>query len=66
MGMPNVLSITSFALLMQKQDDDNDAYLFLLDSEASGEVEACVGGVWIFQATSFSRIDSSQQGILVV
>ena len=66
MGMSNVLSITSFALLMQKQDDDNDAYLFLLDSEASGEVEACVGGVWIFQATRFSRIDSSQQGVLVV
>ena len=61
MGMSNVLSITSFALLMQKQkqDDDNDAYLFLLDSEASGEVEASMRRVWIFQAASFPRINSS-------
>ena len=40
--------------------------LLLLDSEASGEVEAGVRRVWIFEAAGFSRVDSSQQRVLII
>ena len=40
-------------------DDNDDDDLLLLDSEASGEVEAGMRRVWIFQASSFSWVDPS-------
>ena len=40
--------------------DDHDDDLLLLDSEASGEVEAGMRRVWVFEAASFARVDSSQ------
>ena len=46
-----------------KNDDDGD--LLLLNSEASGEVEAGVRRVWVFEAASFARVDSSQQRVLI-
>ena len=46
------------------EDDEDDVDLLLLDGEASREVEAGMRRVWIFQATSFSRVDPSQQRVL--
>ena len=52
--------------IRQRADDDKNGDLLLLDSEASGEVETGVRRVWIFQAAGFSRVDSSQQRVLVI